>query len=95
MHSRRNPPHLPHLPRQPRCLVLALLLLAPALVAAARASQQPARPPPPPPPTPGGTGIYFNASFGSDMVLQQAPAKACVFGQCMRTAGCVRGRAWA
>jgi hypothetical protein len=31
--------------------------------------------PPPPPP-----GVSFNASFGNDMVLQQAPAKACVNG---------------
>ena len=36
------------------------------------------KPPPPPPPPPAG--IAFNASFGSYMVLQQAPAKACVGG---------------
>jgi hypothetical protein len=30
-----------------------------------------------PPSTPG---ITFNASFGSNMVLQQRPAKACVYG---------------
>jgi hypothetical protein len=32
---------------------------------------------PPPPPT---AGLSFNASFGSYMVLQQQPAKACVYG---------------
>eukprot|EP00039_Didymoeca_costata_P020170 m.340304 g.340304 ORF g.340304 m.340304 type:complete len:677 (+) comp19230_c0_seq1:26-2056(+) len=33
--------------------------------------------PPPPPSTPG---ISFNTSFGSYMVLQQAPTQACVYG---------------
>jgi hypothetical protein len=34
--------------------------------------------PPPPPPAP--SGIAFDFSVGSGMVLQQAPAKACVTG---------------
>ena len=55
-------------------LFLALASAAPAAAAAGAGKPHP----PPPPETPAG--ISFNSSFGSMMVLQQAPAKACVVG---------------
>jgi hypothetical protein len=36
--------------------------------------------PPPPPTPPSNLGIAFNTSFGDNMVLQQQPAKSCVYG---------------
>lgn len=54
---------------------LALALLACAMAPPALASTGSA---PPPPPSP--VGISFNSTQGDTMVLQQAPAKACVYG---------------
>ena len=53
------------------CLGLTLLPLC-----ATAAGRRPS----PPPPGPVPTGIGFNTSFGDNMVLQQAPAHACITG---------------
>jgi hypothetical protein len=57
---------------------MALFSLSTALAAAQIPSikMMTAAAPPPPP----HAGVSFNASFGSYMVLQQQPAKACVYG---------------
>ena len=44
------------------------------------ASGSPTRPPPPPPPPVPMPDFSFGAVFGSNMVLQQAPAKSAVYG---------------
>ena len=51
---------------------MALLLLTPLLGRAAA--------PPPPPVVPPAQVFGFHYAFGDDMVLQQAPAKAAVYG---------------
>ena len=49
-------------------------------LAATLSSASSMMPPAPTPPTPPPAGISFNFTFGSGMVLQRAPAKACVYG---------------
>jgi sialate O-acetylesterase len=55
-------------------------LLTLALVASAVGDAAASKPPPPWVPCNASAGICFSENLGSNMVLQQAPAKACVFG---------------
>eukprot|EP00051_Salpingoeca_urceolata_P018667 m.264243 g.264243 ORF g.264243 m.264243 type:complete len:778 (+) comp19248_c1_seq11:1238-3571(+) len=57
--------------------IMAAAVAALALHAAMAADKIVAGPPPPLPPLPS---LAFDAAFGSNMVLQQAPAKAAVYG---------------
>jgi hypothetical protein len=59
-------------------LLSKILLLALLFCAASSVPQFAAYKAPPPPPI--STGVAFNTSFGDFMVLQQSPAKACVYG---------------
>jgi hypothetical protein len=61
----------------PFSAALTILYSSSSLVGAAAAAAHGVLKPPPPP-TPAG--IAFDPAFGSTMVLQQAPAKACVTG---------------